>query len=476
MKHSNNGVWDNLYPITFEDNVLDSEGVTAGEKFKSFNNSLLALNEDISHLFKTEQEQPINVKNPPKEYQHLALKGDNTTDDSDNLQALINIGRPLYFPTGTYRLEKTITLKKINFIGDSAYTVTFNFVNPGHGFVIEPGTFTSRSSVYIGRFSIMGSANGLGDYYAFYMKGLSERPIVYNFGANFDSIEIENFGGGFYVEDFFRLNVTRIGMSHVGNPIRINGSVVQSTFDTITNNGDFAPRGAIPHTGIMTRYKTYDDGVIMVPESVKFMNFSTTEVDYGIDHQAGLFITFQNVDLDFIHDTGILFGAEALVDNFYIATSNSGSKVTGVKFDVMDLTRPYVKTLKNGIIRSYTSLHKDSVAIAYGDEGQSPYREEWGGVIERVRIEGGPWKYGIMADRHKSIVIRDCYIHEGACTNTEIVLSNAKLSIVEGNLLPGGEINVSSPFTNSAGKIKYNHATVTTSDMASTNWEIENNY
>ena len=476
MKHSNNGVWDNLYPITLEDNVLDSEGVTAGEKFKSFNNSLLALNEDISHLFKTEQEQPINVKNPPKEYQHLALKGDNTTDDSDNLQALINIGRPLYFPKGTYRLEKTITLKKITFIGDSAYTVTFNFVNPGHGFVIEPGTFPSRSSVYIGRFSIIGSANGLGDYYAFYMKGLSENPIVYNFGANFDSIEIENFGGGFYVEDFFRLNVTRIGMSHVGNPIRINGSVVQSTFDTITNNGGKAPRGTIPHRGIMTRYKRYDDGLVMVPESVKFMNFSTTGLDYGIDHEAGLFITFQNVDLDFINDIGILFGAEALVDNFYIATSNSATKFTGVKFAIMDITRPYMKTLKNGIIRTYGSIHQDSVAIAYGDEGESPYLEEWGGVIERVRIAGGPWKYGIMADRHKSIVIRDCYIHEGACTNTEIVLTNAKLSIVEGNLLPGGEISVSSPLTNAVGKIKYNHATVTTSNMASSNWEIENNY
>lgn len=414
----------------------------------------------------------INVKFPPTPL--VPATGNGVTDDGPALQAIINLGKNILIPPGTYKSSVPLTLKKISIIGANTNDTKIMFTGNNHGLIIPSGSFPNRNSVEISGFALGSTAVNRGNYYAVYAPGVTPgAALAWNFGLNLSKIDITGFGGGVFVSDFFRFNADEIGMSGVVNPVYISGSVVQSTFDKITNNCDNPPTSSLNNVGMVLNYKNYADGT-HTPESVKSENISFALNEVGLDYISGLFCTFNNLDLDYCKTIGLRIVAEGNFENIYVASNTTTGKFIGVLFDVGDNTRPYHKIVKNAHINAYNALPAGSIAIQYGCGGNAPYLEEWGGVIENCKISasvGNAWKNAINADRNKSVVVKNCKVQSNICSGDDMIFSYSKFAIVEGNICKS--IYVDSGNAEGMGKVQFNRATVTNGTIVTPgNWLI----
>lgn len=412
--------------------------------------------------------------------------GDGVTDDTAAIQALINLNKPLFFPKGTYRLTASLNLHQHDFTGAGAEDTIFKIDGNFHAFVILSNNFNTRPACKVGSFRVY-SPNALAhDKYAFHCPGIVEGGTIgtYAFGINFSDIEIGDgdfgYGGGFYFSDAFRMNLQNIGMTGVANPIYLKGSVVQCTFENITNNADIVPTnlGTIPNCGMYVVNKSYADGT-HAPESLKGDKLSFVRNHVGIHHEHGLFCRYSNLDLDFIRDIGIYVYNPATFEQVYIASENTTTAFIGARIDIPDTGNPISMILKGFLFTSYAVLAAGSCAVQYGDGGLPPYREIWGGQIIECSIEGGPngWPKGIMADRTKSLTILNNYAKRGVVTGRVVDATYAKFALIQGNMFPGGTIHIEAPVATAFGRVSENQAIVTSLNIATpSRWKIENNF
>jgi len=421
----------------------------------------------------------INVKS-------FGAKGDGVTDDTAAIQTVVNLNKPVFFPKGIYRITSPITLKQHDFIGAGAEDTIFKVDGNFHAFVILANNFNTRPACKVGSFRVY-SPNALAhDKYAFHCPGTVEGGALglYAFAINFSDIEIGDgdfgYGGGFYISDAFRMNLQNIGMTGVGNPIYLKGSVVQCTFENITNNADIVPAslGSIPNCGMYVVNKLYSDGYHSA-ESLKADKLSFVRNHVGIHHKNGLFCRYSNLDLDFIRDKGIYIYNPATFEQVYIASENTTTTFVGVHVDIPDTGNPIPMIFKGFHFNAYAVLAAGSCAIQYGDGGQSPYREIWGGQVHECWIEGiaNGWPKGIVADRTKSLTVMNNYVKKGTVVGRVLDATYAKFALIQGNMFPGGEIHIEAPMSYSFGRVSENQAIVTKINISdATRWKIENNY
>lgn len=464
----------NLTPDKIE--AILREWEAAGDLEQIFERTFINAKDDLNS-------RSINVLYPPKGM--TAAKGDGTMDDTAAIQALINLDKPLYFPKGIYRLTAPLTLHQHNFEGagpeDTIFKVDGNF----HAFLILAEHFNTRNACSVKGFAVYSPNAQTYNKYAFHCPGRPSGASLtpYAFAINFSDLEIGNgdfgYGGGFYFSDAFRMNLQNIGMTGVGNPIYLEGSVVQCTFENITNNADTVPAdlGGLPNCGMYLTNKLYASGYHS-PESIKGNNLGFVGNHEGIHHAHGLFCRYSNLDLDFIRDKGIYVYSPATFTQVYIASNNQASKFVGVHIDIPDTGNPIPMILRGFHFNAYAALAAGSCAVQYGDGGAEPYREIWGGQIHECWIEGASngWPKGIVADRTKSLTVQNNYAKEGTVVGKVLDATYCKYALITGNIFPGGEIHVEAPIATAFGRVSENQAIVTSSNITTpTNWVIENN-
>lgn len=116
MKKKNNDIWENLFPITFNENVYDQEGLSLTEKltniedtFDTIEDTFDTIDDSFTRYSDDLLSRGVNALNPPDNY--TACKGNGIDDDTVALQKLIDDFDLVILPNRHYLITDTIYLK-----------------------------------------------------------------------------------------------------------------------------------------------------------------------------------------------------------------------------------------------------------------------------------------------------------------------------------------------------------------------------
>lgn len=422
---------------------------------------------------------PVNVR-------WFGAKGDKgITNDRASIQKAINTREDVYLPAGVYRIVGGLVMRNNSLTGDGPSATYINVDSAAHGIFIPNGSFNSREVKRFSGFAI-GSYNGKTlDKYAFYFEPTpAGQAVKYNAGISISDVEIGgqgNYGGGIYMSDCSKIDVTNVGMTMVNNPISLIGSTIQSTFINVSCFlEDAAPNSpTLPNTGLIMDYRNdYAGGKLMGPESTKLIACSFVRYNIGVEYRFGLYAVFDKLDVDYYKQYGFLLKYESCrILNSWMSTATTNAKAVAIKLIPSGFT-PGDLYIQNNQINAYNVLDSTSNAIELGDNAVSPYRFSWGGHIYGNTFTGpaGAWNYGIQADRTRGIVIRDNVMADGLCTKKAINLTYCRHALVSGNILQTGKIYLEAPQADSFGSVTDNNADVTTYNILTpANWQFARN-
>lgn len=393
----------------------------------------------------------------------LGARLDGSTDDSSLLNnaksTLDALGKRLYIPSGVCRISTAITPPKAGVFGDSPQASIIQ-CNNCSAFLFPANFGLSRPACVIEKLGIQSYSNTCDGLYAFRAPGVaSGASPVYNSGLTVRDVEIGTggrFGGGFSLKDFFRVNVENIGMTDVSSAVLLTGSVVQAVFRNVTANGDNAPT-VLNRYGFQTAAASYSSGTLG-PEHISTWDCSFIRYTRGVQHDAGLMVSFNNTDLEtFTH--GFYLSQPCTVRGGISAPAPAASGTAAwiglfkaiSDFDVANGT--LIDDLEINTLNtpgtpasSYGILIGNNVNRCVGTTIRSP----------RIRGNTSSMVGGIVANlAGGDIVIEDAIINGSVVTGTTVSVNNASYARVVGNRsATGGTVNGSLSITdNGVGSI-----------------------
>lgn len=252
---------------------------------------------------------------------NAAIPVDVTTELNSAMQDNI----PIFIPSGNYIITSSINVGiRSGLIGAGAKSVLIDNRSSDHAFIFPVG-YDRGTKDFLG-FSIESSIGTAKDKYAFYLSSAADGRLNYSVGWRFVGIEIngQGMGGGWYLQDCFRVTIRDCGASSLSNPFYLAGSVVQLTVDNFVNNGDNQPKTNIGSYGVyMTTKKYSDENGIKMPEGITFINCKFVKQEVGA-HALGLYVQFVNTEFDYSSKFGGFYAGGDKVDfiNCYVGTTH----------------------------------------------------------------------------------------------------------------------------------------------------------
>ena len=410
----------------------------------------------------------------------FGAKGDDssTTENDQAFDDATVLGRPVYIGDGTFRFTSGYTYEVSNqgLIGAGPFNTLLKF-NTANGITIPNDAGFGRKAARIAGFSIASISNSCDDKWAIYAPGVAaSAAAVYNSGLTIQDIQIGQdgrFGGGMYVKDLFRCNVSRIGFTDVSWMVRTVGSVVQTVFKELTSNNDTAA-STINKYGISTESAVYASGTL-IPENVKFKSCSYIRGDRGIEHQAGLNVRF--VDFDTEADVyGANLNAECSMRGGIFSVGTGAGAWVGVRIGVSPVADQYIMLDDVDVNTLRTpGTPASSYSIDIGD-GVSPVNKV---VITNSRIRGivGDVQNAIRGRDCRDIIVEGLAVEDGYTLGDEIDITGRRVFVEKNNLGANGVITVNDGGVSTAyGRIAYNQCTsVGLTRTTVGNWSVANN-
>lgn len=261
------------------------------------------------------------------------------TDITAELQAAMNDSITIWLPAGSYYVTESISsAANSGLVGPGSKLASIDNRGSSHLFIIGAGGYVRGWKPWRD-FSVTASGSNTIDAYAFYYSDRQDTSgaPVYTIAQHFSGIEINawgKLGGGWYLQECFRVVIRDCGATGLSQPFRLVGSVVQTTIDNFVQNGD----GAVPMTGrtytygLTTEPKTYGNGTVFTPEGLTVVNTRFVKQDIGVKVTGGLYLMFCNVEADYSKYFGFWYngGSQVSFDNCYVGvTSNRDGNFVG---------------------------------------------------------------------------------------------------------------------------------------------------
>lgn len=240
----------------------------------------------------------------------IAVKNGEDVDITTELQAAMNANCAIRIPDGSYFVTQAIVASvSSGLIGDGPRNCVIDNRGIDHLFKFPSG-YNRGWKVWCG-FKVKSSNQAALKKYAFYFMGSATTGYLdYAASQWFQLIEFDGtgMGGGWYLQDCFRVTIRDCGASGHGNPFYIAGSVVQLTVDNYVNNGDSAPSMDVGSYGVYMTNKNYTDGNgTKTPEGVNFTHCKFVRQAIGAT-AVGLFVNFSKCEFDYCWQYGGYYG------------------------------------------------------------------------------------------------------------------------------------------------------------------------
>ncbi|HGI7078705.1 hypothetical protein [Klebsiella pneumoniae] len=332
------------------------------------------------------------------------------TDITAELQAAMNDNRPIWLPAGQYYVTASIaSAANSSLEGPGPRLASIDNRSSSHAFIIGAGGYLRGWKLWKG-FSITASGDNTADSYAFYYSDRQDAngAPVYTIGQIFSEIEINSYGklgGGWYLQECFRVVISNCGATGLSQPFRLVGSVVQTTIDNFVQNGDGASAmaGRDYTYGLTTELKTYTNGSVFTPEGLTVVNTRFVKQDIGVKIQGGLFLVFNAVEADYSKYKGFWYsgGSQVSFNDCYVgAQSNRDDTFVGF----------YVPPSASGVaeavnIRGCTVNMSQNTNVNAGSLSSYGIRVGNGGVnakgafVDGCTLRGSGYTAGIYVDR-----------------------------------------------------------------------------
>lgn len=330
----------------------------------------------------------------------------------------MNDNRPVWLPAGQYYVTASIAAAaNSSIIGPGSRLASIDNRGPSHLFIVGAGGYLRGWKEWKG-FSITASGDNTADSYAFYYSDRQDAngAPVYTIGQIFSEIEINAYGklgGGWYLQECFRVVISNCGATGLSQPFRLVGSVVQTTIDNFVQNGD----GAVAMTGrsytygLTTEKKTYGNGSIFTPEGLTVVNTRFVKQDIGVRVAGGLFLVFDAVEADYSKYKGFWYdgGSQVSFDNCYVGVQ-SYRDADFVSFDIPARAAGVAEAVNvqgctvNMSVNTHESaaLYK-SLGVRVGDSSVG----QKGALIDGCTFRGGGYDAGIYVYRGSSVSINN---------------------------------------------------------------------
>lgn len=408
----------------------------------------------------------------------FGAKLDGVTDDSaiinNSKSALDALGKRLYLPAGSCFIGTTIIPPRAGVLGDSPQSSAI-ICNGVPAFTF-PSTFgLARPACVIEKLNISSYHNTCDSLYAFYAPGVASGAApVWNSGLTVRDVEIGSggrFGGGFALKDFFRVNVEDVGMTNVSQMVNLTGSVIQATFTNVTANSDNAPT-SLARYGFVLQPATYSTGTL-TPEHISTWDCSAIRFNTGIVCLAGLFISFNNTDLE-TFQFGYNISAPCTIRDGIAACSSAAAGTTnwvGIFINNSDFNTT------NGVLIDGVDVNTLNMpgtpSASYGIIVGNGTTKSVGTIIRGVRVRGlaSSLVNLILAQLSGGdVVIEDCLLNGAIATSTSVLVSGASYARVVGNRCTdsgtiNGSLTVADNGTGTVGMIRANEFSTITNTV-----------
>ncbi|MHB4789106.1 hypothetical protein ACYB48_00635, partial [Klebsiella pneumoniae] len=341
-----------------------------------------------------------------------------STDITAELQSAMNDSITIWIPAGKYYITSSIIVAaNSGLIGPGARMVSIDNQGSSHTFIVGAGGYLRGWKEWKG-FSITASGDNTADSYAFYYSDRQDAngAPVYTIAQVFSEIEINangKLGGGWFLQDCFRVVIRDCGGTGLSQPFRLVGSVVQTTIDNFVQNGD----GAAPMTGrtytygLTTEPKTYGNGTVFTPEGLTVVNTRFVKQDIGVRVAGGLFLVFDAVEADYSKYKGFWYdgGSQVSFDNCYVGVQ-SYRDADFVGFDIPARAAGVAEAVNvqgctvNMSVNTHESaaLYK-SLGVRVGDSSVG----QKGALIDGCTFRGDGYDAGIYVYRGSSVSINN---------------------------------------------------------------------
>ncbi|OKN52991.1 phage tail fiber protein [Klebsiella pneumoniae] len=358
-----------------------------------------------------------------------------STDITAELQSAMNDSITIWIPAGKYYITSSIIVAaNSGLIGPGARMVSIDNQGSSHTFIFGAGGYLRGWKEWKG-FSITASGNNTADAYAFYYSDRQDAngAPVYTIAQVFSEIEINangKLGGGWYLQECFRVVISNCGATGLSQPFRLVGSVVQTTIDNFVQNGDGAAimTGRTYTYGLTTEPKTYGNGSIFTPEGLTVVNTRFVKQDIGVRVAGGLFLVFDAVEADYSKYKGFWYdgGSQVSFDNCYVGVQ-SYRDADFVGFDIPARAAGVAEAVNvrgctvNMSVNTHESaaLYK-SLGVRVGDSSVG----QKGALIDGCTFRGDGYDAGIYVYRGASVSINNnrfqysgVNINVAECTN-----------------------------------------------------------
>lgn len=340
------------------------------------------------------------------------------TDITTELQAAMNDNRPIWLPAGQYYVTGSITVSaNSSLIGPGSRLASIDNRGSSHLFIIGAGGYLRGWKPWRG-FSITATGDNTRNSYAFYYSDRqdSNGAPVYTIAQVFSEIEINangKLGGGWYLQDCFRVVIRDCGGTGLSQPFRLVGSVVQTTIDNFVQNGDGASAmdGRDYSYGLTTEKKTYNNGSIFTPEGVMVVNTRFVKQDIGARVSGGLFIVFDAVEADYSKYKGFWYdgGSQVSFDNCYVGVRASRD-ADFIGFDIPARAAGIAEAVnvRGCTVNMSVNIHESaasykSLGVRVGDTSVG----EKGALIDGCTFRGTGYDAGVYVYRGASVSINN---------------------------------------------------------------------
>ncbi|MHA7847599.1 hypothetical protein [Serratia sp. D1N4] len=333
------------------------------------------------------------------------IKDGKSVDITSELSSAMSDNVAIFLPNGNYSISKTISVGvNSSLIGAGARNVYIDNQSADHAFKFPIGY--ARGVKDFSGFSIGCKAETAKDMYAFYFDEASYGKLDYSGGWRFIGIELngKGMGGGWYLQDCFRVTIRDCGATSLSNPFYIVGSVVQLTVDNFVNNGDDYPDTKLGSYGVYMATKKYTDGNhIKMPEGINFINCKFVHQGIGA-YALGLYVQFVNTEFDYSEKCGGLYAGGDKVDfiNCYVAPQLTRSDdFVGFLISAMTQNSPEPVLISNCTINMQEGRGGKSYGIVVS--GETTYIKSV--KIENCFFRGTGYDAGIIAKKINGVVL-----------------------------------------------------------------------
>lgn len=254
------------------------------------------------------------------------------TDITAEIQAAMDDSITIWLPAGSYYVTDSITAAaNSGLVGPGSKLASIDNRGSSHLFIIGAGGYVRGWKPWRD-FSVTASGANTADAYAFYYSDRQDASgaPVYTIAQHFSGIEINawgKLGGGWYLQECFRVVIRDCGATGLSQCFRLVGSVVQTTIDNFVHNGDGAVviAGRTYTYGLTTETKTYGNGTTFTPEGLTVVNTRFVKQDIGVKVTGGLYLMFCNVEADYSRYYGFWYngGSQISFDNCYVGVQGN---------------------------------------------------------------------------------------------------------------------------------------------------------